>query len=178
MPAISVDRAWFTARGARVDYVSLTDCDVDLARAAQRDAWAGPARAQLAPLAAGEAAARGLRDDAAFLNIPAGRELVVTTDALVAGVHFMADDPPALALVEPRHRVRVRSRTECALQRRRGGVRAHRPQIEVGPNRRQVDEDQEDENADKDLGLHWVASSVDGTTVSSRVEKLCWETAP
>lgn len=49
-----------------------------------------------APLAAGEKAARGLRDDAAFLKVAAGRELVITTDALVAGVHFMADDPPGL----------------------------------------------------------------------------------
>jgi thiamine-monophosphate kinase len=36
----------------------------------------------------------GLLDDAAVLAIPPGEELVVTTDALVAGVHFFADDPP------------------------------------------------------------------------------------
>ena len=36
----------------------------------------------------------GLRDDAALLRPPAGRDMVLTTDALVAGVHFFADDPP------------------------------------------------------------------------------------
>ncbi|KFC65237.1 Thiamine-monophosphate kinase [Bosea sp. LC85] len=37
----------------------------------------------------------GLRDDAGLLRPARGFELVVTTDALVAGVHFLADDPPA-----------------------------------------------------------------------------------
>ncbi len=37
----------------------------------------------------------GLRDDAALLTPPAGCDLVLTTDALVAGVHFFADDAPA-----------------------------------------------------------------------------------
>jgi thiamine-monophosphate kinase len=36
----------------------------------------------------------GLRDDAALLAIGPDDELVVTTDALAAGVHFLADDPP------------------------------------------------------------------------------------
>ncbi|MGA7198064.1 thiamine-phosphate kinase [Roseiarcus sp.] len=36
----------------------------------------------------------GLRDDAALLKVPPGDDLVLTTDALVAGVHFFADDPP------------------------------------------------------------------------------------
>ncbi|MFZ1962787.1 MAG: thiamine-phosphate kinase [Roseiarcus sp.] len=44
-----------------------------------------------APLAG--PAGLGLADDVARLTPPAGRELVVTTDALVAGVHFFADDP-------------------------------------------------------------------------------------
>ena len=35
-----------------------------------------------------------MRDDAALVRPPAGQDLVVTTDALVAGVHFFADDPP------------------------------------------------------------------------------------
>jgi len=38
--------------------------------------------------------ALGLQDDAALLAVPAGHELVLTKDALVAGVHFFADDPP------------------------------------------------------------------------------------
>jgi len=36
----------------------------------------------------------GLLDDAALIQPPAGHDLVVTTDAIVAGVHFFADDPP------------------------------------------------------------------------------------
>jgi thiamine-monophosphate kinase len=36
----------------------------------------------------------GLRDDAALVAIGADEELVVTADALAAGVHFFADDPP------------------------------------------------------------------------------------
>ncbi len=36
----------------------------------------------------------GLRDDAALLRTSPGEDLVLTTDALVAGVHFFADDPP------------------------------------------------------------------------------------
>ncbi|WP_148219368.1 thiamine-phosphate kinase [Azospirillum sp. B510] len=47
------------------------------------------------PLAAGFPGARGLRDDAAVFGVPEGRELVVTTDAMVAGVHFFPDDTPA-----------------------------------------------------------------------------------
>jgi thiamine-monophosphate kinase len=38
--------------------------------------------------------ALGLLDDAALLTPPAGCDLVLTKDALVAGVHFFADDPP------------------------------------------------------------------------------------
>jgi thiamine-monophosphate kinase len=47
-----------------------------------------------APLAG--AGALGLLDDAALIDQQPGRELVVTADALVAGVHFLADDPPDL----------------------------------------------------------------------------------
>jgi thiamine-monophosphate kinase len=36
----------------------------------------------------------GLLDDAALLKPPAGHDLVITTDALAADVHFFADDPP------------------------------------------------------------------------------------
>ncbi len=35
----------------------------------------------------------GLLDDAALVHPPPGHEIVVTTDALVAGVHFFAEDP-------------------------------------------------------------------------------------
>src|SRR4051794_5560619 len=37
-----------------------------------------------------------LQDDAAVLTPPPGRELVLTADAMVAGVHFLPDDPPDL----------------------------------------------------------------------------------
>ena len=36
----------------------------------------------------------GLRDDAALVAIAPDEELVITADALAAGVHFFADDPP------------------------------------------------------------------------------------
>lgn len=49
-----------------------------------------------APLAAGRAGAVGLTDDAAFLDIDPASELVVTADAVVAGVHFLPDDPADL----------------------------------------------------------------------------------
>ena len=39
--------------------------------------------------------ALGLRDDAALVGVPEGCEIVATTDAIVAGVHFFADDPAA-----------------------------------------------------------------------------------
>src|ERR1700677_233651 len=37
-----------------------------------------------------------LRDDAAVLTPPAGRDLVLTADAMVGGIHFLPDDPPDL----------------------------------------------------------------------------------
>jgi len=37
-----------------------------------------------------------LLDDAAILAPPPGRELIVTVDAMVEGVHFLPDDPPDL----------------------------------------------------------------------------------
>lgn len=49
-----------------------------------------------APLAAAAPEALGLLDDAAVMTPRSGHELVVTTDALVAGVHFLPNDPPDL----------------------------------------------------------------------------------
>lgn len=46
----------------------------------------------LAPLAG--AAGLGLKDDAAVLVPPPGRELVMTSDTMVAGVHFLANEAP------------------------------------------------------------------------------------
>jgi thiamine-monophosphate kinase len=52
-------------------------------------------RTYFAPLAAGAAGALDLTDDAATLKPLPDTELVITTDALVAGIHFLPDDPPA-----------------------------------------------------------------------------------
>jgi thiamine-monophosphate kinase len=40
--------------------------------------------------------ALGLTDDAAVVTPPPGRELVLSADAIVQGVHFLPDDPPDL----------------------------------------------------------------------------------
>lgn len=45
-----------------------------------------------APLAG--PAGLGLKDDVALLTPPPGRDLVLTVDGIVGGVHFFADDPP------------------------------------------------------------------------------------
>jgi thiamine-monophosphate kinase len=49
-----------------------------------------------APLAAKAPGALGLRDDAATFQPPAGMDLVFTTDALTADLHFLRSDPPDL----------------------------------------------------------------------------------
>ena len=46
------------------------------------------------PLTAGFPGAFALTDDAATIAVPAGHELVVTTDAVVAGIHFFPSDSP------------------------------------------------------------------------------------
>jgi thiamine-monophosphate kinase len=50
-------------------------------------------RQRLAPLAANYPGAFDLTDDAAVLSVPDGQEIVVTSDTLIEGVHFLADDP-------------------------------------------------------------------------------------
>ena len=47
------------------------------------------------PLAAQFPGALELTDDAALVTPPSGKDLVVTTDAIVAGIHFLPDDSPA-----------------------------------------------------------------------------------
>ncbi|HEV8389243.1 MAG TPA: thiamine-phosphate kinase, partial [Dongiaceae bacterium] len=49
-----------------------------------------------APLAANAPGALGLKDDAFTFLPPAGMELVLTTDALTANLHFLRSDPPDL----------------------------------------------------------------------------------
>jgi thiamine-monophosphate kinase len=46
------------------------------------------------PLAAQFPGALNLTDDAALIDVPAGQQLVLTTDAVVAGVHFLPTDAP------------------------------------------------------------------------------------
>jgi len=50
----------------------------------------------LRPLGVGFPGALNLRDDAALVDVPPGHQLVIAKDALVAGVHFLHDDPPDL----------------------------------------------------------------------------------
>lgn len=52
-------------------------------------------RTFLEPLAAGYPGAFGLVDDCAAITPPPGTDLVVKTDPVRAGVHFLADDDPA-----------------------------------------------------------------------------------
>ncbi len=47
-----------------------------------------------APLAVGYSGSLSLLDDGAILTIKKGREVVVTSDTLVEGVHFLPEDPP------------------------------------------------------------------------------------
>ena len=49
-----------------------------------------------APLAQGFPGALGLMDDVALLNAEPGFQTVITADAMVAGVHFLPDDPADL----------------------------------------------------------------------------------
>lgn len=50
----------------------------------------------LAPLAEGEAGADGLTNDAAALTVPQGEAMVLTTDTMVEGVHYLPNDPAPL----------------------------------------------------------------------------------
>jgi thiamine-monophosphate kinase len=50
----------------------------------------------LKPLARGYPGALDLVDDAALVDVPAGQQLVVAKDAMVADVHFLRDDPAEL----------------------------------------------------------------------------------
>lgn len=51
-------------------------------------------RTYLAPLARANEGAFGLRDDCAIYSPTPGTDLVISTDAIAAGVHFFADDRP------------------------------------------------------------------------------------
>lgn len=53
-------------------------------------------RRYFAPLAAQASGALELQDDVCTIAPPPGQDLVLTVDALTAGVHFLRDDPPDL----------------------------------------------------------------------------------
>ena len=54
--------------------------------------------------------ALGLIDDAALIDCRAGQRLVITADAIVEGVHFLPDDPPALVAQKLLRRQSLRPR--------------------------------------------------------------------
>ncbi len=47
------------------------------------------------PLTLGYESALNLQDDAALISVPDGQQLVITTDTLIEGVHFLVDTAPA-----------------------------------------------------------------------------------
>jgi thiamine-monophosphate kinase len=49
-----------------------------------------------APIAAAFPGALGLMDDVALLDLSPGQRMAATTDAIVAGIHFLPGDPPEL----------------------------------------------------------------------------------
>tara|TARA_R110000868_G_scaffold2321_1_gene17184 strand:+ start:40054 stop:41022 length:969 start_codon:yes stop_codon:yes gene_type:complete len=54
-------------------------------------------RTRLAPLTRGHPAALSLRDDAAILTPREGQQIVLASDMLIAGVHFLDTDAPEIA---------------------------------------------------------------------------------
>ena len=60
-----------------------------------RDRRGGHHPGFLAPLARGFPGAFGLKDDCALLTPEPGTELVLKTDPVAEGVHFLADDAPS-----------------------------------------------------------------------------------
>lgn len=72
-----------------------------------------------APIAGRDPAALSLRDDAAVFSSPAGCEVVVTTDALVADVHFRGIDAPEKVAKKV---LRVNLSDLAAMGARAGGV--------------------------------------------------------
>ena len=71
--------------------------------------------------------ALGLIDDAATLKVPPGHELVLTTDAIVGGVHFLTDDREQGAAGQ--------SLRPCRQGRDPGGVSAHAGTAQAGRRR-------------------------------------------
>jgi len=80
-----------------------------------------------APLARGFAGAGGLRSDNAFLAADARHDLVVKTDTIVSGVHFLADERPEL--------VAARALRVCLSDLAAGGATPHAYQLALSLTR-------------------------------------------
>lgn len=80
-----------------------------------------------APLARGFAGAGGLKSDNAFLAGDARHDLVVKTDTIVAGVHFLADEKP--------ERVAARALRVCLSDLAAGGATPHVYQVALSLTR-------------------------------------------
>ncbi len=65
-----------------------------------------------APLAAGFPGAFDLKDDCAAIAPEPGSDLVVTTDAVIAGVHFLPEEDAGADRLEGARRQRLRSRRQ------------------------------------------------------------------
>jgi thiamine-monophosphate kinase len=76
-----------------------------------------------APLARGFAGARGLESDNAFLPADPRHDLVVKTDTIVSGVHFLADEKP--------ERVAARALRVCLSDLAAGGATAYAYQLSL-----------------------------------------------
>lgn len=100
----------------------------------------------LRPLAEGVAGAEGLGDDTAHLSPPTGHEVIVTTDALVCGVHFLAHHPPDLVA---RKALRVNLSDIAA-----AGARPWTYQLALALS--------------DDIGDAWLAAFCDGLAVDQR----------
>jgi len=80
-----------------------------------------------APLAKGFAGAGGLKSDNAFLAGDARHDLVVKTDTIVSGVHFLADEKPGL--------VGARALRVCLSDLAAGGARPYAYQLALSLTR-------------------------------------------
>ena len=80
-----------------------------------------------APLAKGFKGARGLQSDNAFLTYDPRHDLVVKTDTVVAGVHFLADEKPGI--------VAAKALRVCLSDLAAGGARpfAYQLALSLGP---------------------------------------------
>jgi thiamine-monophosphate kinase len=99
-----------------------------------------------APLAKGFAGARGLESDNAFLPSDSQHDLVVKTDTIVSGVHFLADEKPEL--------VAARALRVCLSDLAAGGATPYAYQLSLSLTR--------------DWAERWVAGFARGLAADQR----------